>query len=158
MPMQPHSTTAPPGETGNRWRVRVYPGDLSETASVRAHLRSDLANYDTDLVEKVAICASEAFANAVEHSRSGEAGGGVLRAMYRTTEGRLRVVIMDDGTNGTGSPSPQRPDPWEFAESGRGLMLIGALADAWGTYVVGPTVAPSSPSILGNATWAEFAL
>ncbi|QVQ50172.1 ATP-binding protein [Spiractinospora alimapuensis] len=156
MAMQPNSSTAPPGETGNRWRVRVYPGNLSETASVRAHLRSDLASYDSDLVEKVAMCASEAFANAVEHSRSGEAGGGVLRAMYRTTEGRVRVVIMDDGTNDAAGPSPRSPDPWDFAESGRGLMLIDALADAWGTYVVGPTVSPSSPSVLGNATWAEF--
>ncbi|MEV2276255.1 ATP-binding protein [Nocardiopsis sp. NPDC049922] len=149
-----------PTVQGHRWPARMYPGDLSQCSRVRADLRADLAemlDLPDDLTETIVLCASEAFANAAEHSRSGEDGGRVLRALYAPTPWTLRLVVVDDGARESKPEVPrQRTDrEWEEAERGRGLFLIETLSSAWGTY---PVVPFPFCADLGTAVWTQFTL
>ncbi|MEV6818340.1 ATP-binding protein [Nocardiopsis dassonvillei] len=146
-----------PTPRGRRWPARVYPGNLSQCSRVREDLRHDLSALPGDVVETLVLCASEAFANSAEHSRSGEEGGRVLRALYAPTPSTLRLVVVDDGARETRPEVPrQRTDlDWEEAERGRGLLLIESLSSAWGTY---PVVPFPFCADLGTAVWAQFDL
>ncbi|MFD3686420.1 ATP-binding protein [Nocardiopsis sp. NPDC058631] len=124
-------------------------------SSVRADLRSDLARFGEDLVENVTLCASEIVANAVEHTRSADLGGQVVRALFLTAPGVLRLVVVDDGARESSPQIPaQRTEAeWTSAERGRGLLMVDALARAWGTYPLVPFLFCAD---LGTAVWAEF--
>jgi hypothetical protein len=44
-------------------------------------------------------------------------------------------------------PEPVEPDPDRFGEGGRGLVVVGAVSDAWGWAPLGTG---------GKAVWAAF--
>ena len=66
-----------------------------------------------------ALLVSEVVTNAVRQSRA------VLSARY--DDGRLEVRVRDKSDS---LPTLQQTDP--EGETGRGLMLVNALADQWG--------------------------
>lgn len=140
-----------------RWRARIYPGDLALMSTVRADLRADLAGFGEELVETMTLCASEILANAIEHTRSGDQDGRVLRALFESDPGVLRLVVVDDGARESAPeiPMERTEQEWLSAERGRGLMLVDALAKKWGAY---PIVPFPFCADLGTAVWAEFAL
>ena len=155
MPVSP-PTFAPP--TAPRWPARIYPGQLDQAARLRADLHTDLTGYPAELADTVVLCACEVFANAVEHTRSGEQGGRVVRALYRPHPTRLRLVLVDDGSPtpppqiaSQPSPEPQQHQEHDLAESGRGLLLIEHLAHTWGHHPLDPHI-----PVLGAAVWVEF--
>ncbi|WP_415953950.1 ATP-binding protein [Streptomyces sp. KLOTTS4A1] len=75
--------------------------------------------------ERVAVVVGELAANAVTHGRV--PGRDFEVRLEMDGGGRLRVEVSD-----TGSGRPHaRPDA-PLAERGRGLRLVGALADEWG--------------------------
>ncbi|MEV7392853.1 MULTISPECIES: ATP-binding protein [unclassified Streptomyces] len=90
-----------------------------------------------DTLETVELLASELIANAVLHS-----GGPCDIVVTRTAE-RLRVEVTDTDP---ALPSAVAADLND--ESGRGLLLIDALADAWG----------AKPEPEGKTTWFEIRL
>ena len=139
------------------WRARIYPGCLSLMSTVRADLRADLAGFGEDLVETLTLCASELVANAIEHSRSGEWDGRVLRALFESDPGVLRLVVVDDGARDSAPQVPvdRTEQQWLTAERGRGLLMVDMLAAKWGAY---PVVPFPFCSDLGTAVWAEFLL
>ncbi len=113
--------------------IRAFREGLSHTSRVRAEIRADLAalpHLPAGLVDAVELCASEAFANAVEHTRSGQEGGRVVRSLTRPAHNRLRLAVVDDGTTDTTPriPCERTAAEWVEAETGRGLLLIAALA------------------------------
>ncbi|WP_067602269.1 ATP-binding protein [Nocardiopsis listeri] len=152
-----------PAYPGRRWQARHYPGTRSTCTRFRAELRSDLqalAGVPRELREDIELCAGEAFANAVTHSRSQRPGGTVVRLLSTPIvmgrETTLRLSVIDDG------PLDARPvcppvrssiEEWEEAESGRGLLLIHQLASEWGTQ---RWADPALPAVLGTVLWAEF--
>lgn len=140
-----------------RWQARIYPGHLSLMSTVRADLRTDLAGFGEDLVETATLCVSEIAANSIEHTRSGERGGRVLRALFESEPGVLRLVVVDDGTRESAPEIPihRTGQEWLSAERGRGLLMVESLADRWGSY---PVVPLPFCSDLGTAVWAEFVL
>lgn len=74
------------------------------------------------------VCVDELVANAVRHSRSGLPGGEItVRVVTRPGEW-LRVEVEDQGP--CLRAVPDSPD--EFAESGRGLLIVTVLADTFG--------------------------
>jgi len=74
------------------------------------------------------VCVDELVANAVQHSRSGLPGGEItVRVVTRPGEW-LRVEVEDQGPCLRAVPD----DPDEFAESGRGLLIVTVLADTFG--------------------------
>ncbi|MET9081198.1 ATP-binding protein [Streptomyces sp. NPDC004237] len=83
---------------------------------------------------------AELAANAATHGRvPGRDFGLTLYVVGHT----LRIEVTD--TRGDRSPHAQSPDP--DAESGRGLVLVEALADKWG---VAPGPSPR------KSVWAEI--
>jgi anti-sigma regulatory factor (Ser/Thr protein kinase) len=158
---QTSPTTADPER---RWEPRLYPGTLATASRVRSDLRADLTRFAAagdDLVETVVLCASEMFANAVDHSRSGEVDGRVIRTLtvHTTPENGivLRLSVIDDGAKDTEPliPRQRTAEEWQEAERGRGLLLVENLAVAWGSR---PVLDFPFCAGLGTVTWAEFAL
>ena len=155
-----YSITPP---AGRRWEYRVYPGQLSQTSRVRADLNTDLGRMTGPTIEvreEMALCVSEMFANACDHSRSGEdPDGRVVRTLDLPRPGTVRISIIDDGTRtDTTDSSPKVPrrrtrQEWDRAERGRGLLLLDHLATRWGTR---PVLDFPFCAGLGTVIWAEF--
>ncbi|MEV2276539.1 ATP-binding protein [Nocardiopsis sp. NPDC049922] len=151
-----------PAYPGRRWAARTYPGLASMAARLRADLRDDLATLagiTPDLADDITLCASEAFANACDHSRSGHPGGRVMRFLSTPVvtrhETTLRLSLIDDGPKRDPRiPAPRTPHGCPLAERGRGLLLIHRLATEWGT---SRAVDTPDGSLLSTALWAEFA-
>ena len=152
-----------PAYPGRRWQARHYPGTRSTCSRFRAELRSDLATLagvPRSLCEDIELCAGEAFANAITHTRSQRPGGSVLRMLSTPivmgSQTTVRLSVIDDGPLDT---RPMRPpvrrtvQEWEEAETGRGLLLIHQLASEWGTQ---RWADPDSLTVLGTVLWAEF--
>lgn len=77
-----------------------------------------------DLTEEAKLITSELVANALQHS-----GGRVMRlAISRPTPDRVRVAVSDRSRTAP-SPQPVSGD----GETGRGLIIVDALCDRWGT-------------------------
>ncbi|MGW2257845.1 ATP-binding protein [Streptomyces sp. NPDC001780] len=76
------------------------------------------------LADAAALVVSELIANSVQHS-----GGRLVRVLVSLPEPeRVRVAVMDTSRT---PPAPRAADA--DAEGGRGLVVIEALADRWGT-------------------------
>ncbi|GAB3720185.1 ATP-binding protein [Nocardiopsis nanhaiensis] len=168
MTIVPNILTPTHGYAGRRWPSRLYPGDLAQTSGVRADLATDLHHLaglpteTSETAENMVLCASEMFANACAHSRSGQdVEGRVIRTLHMPTATTVQVAIIDDGmrTDRAEFQAPETPqhtvEEWQQAERGRGLLLIGHLAARWGTRSV--LDFPFCGG-LGTVTWAEFTL
>lgn len=107
-------------------------------AQARSAVRAALAGRRDDGVETAVLLTSELVANALLH------GGSAATLVIRTDGERLRVEVIDTGSDGALVPLDVDSD----AEHGRGLKIVDALATAWG-------VDPRHP---GKAVWFELAL
>ncbi|GHD32187.1 ATP-binding protein [Nocardiopsis kunsanensis] len=160
--------TPTPAYPGRRWEARHYPGTPPACARLRSELRDDLATLSgipRQVREDVELCASEAFTNAVTHSRSRQPGGSVTRLLstplVMDPETTVRLCVIDQGPldHPPARPSLCRPtmrrsaEEWESTESGRGLLLIHHLADEWGTRRWPCSEASTE---IGTVLWAEF--
>ncbi|MEU3093345.1 ATP-binding protein [Streptomyces sp. NPDC006967] len=85
------------------------------------------------------LVVAELSANAVTHGR---VSGRDFRLLLYVVGGILRIEVTD--TRGDRMPCPQHSAT--DAESGRGLLLVDALADRWG-------VVPGPPPL--KTVWAE---
>ncbi|MBB6118556.1 ATP-binding protein [Nocardiopsis algeriensis] len=161
-PRAPFHIPTPPF-AGRRWPSRFYPGDLAQARWVRADLAADLSRLEglcPQVADDAVLCVGEMFANACAHSRSGEPGGRVMRTLFQPAVDTVRLCLVDGGTR-TDAPALARVPAertcaeWDLAESGRGLLIIQALALDWGS-----ESATDSPFCAGRGTavWADFAL
>jgi anti-sigma regulatory factor (Ser/Thr protein kinase) len=89
--------------------------------AARAFLADHLDRVDPDSAYAAALCASELVTNGVLHARTPIVLGVTLG------DERLLVTVADRA-GGT----PQTPPPDDDRPSGRGLLLVDALADEWG--------------------------
>jgi anti-sigma regulatory factor (Ser/Thr protein kinase) len=90
-------------------------------------------------VEAVRLVVSELVTNAVVHAHETES---ITLEVARAGSNTLRVLVSDD--------SPHRPEKgtdltW-LSESGRGVEVVDALADRWGTQARRPR---------GKTVWCE---
>ena len=86
--------------------------------------------YDSDVNETLTLITAELCANAVRHGRVPGRDFHVLLGA-EADGGRLRVEVSD--TRAERRPTVTTPaDPDAESESGRGLLLVAALADDWG--------------------------
>ncbi|MGW7383483.1 ATP-binding protein [Streptomyces sp. NPDC054794] len=90
--------------------------------------------------EEAAQVIAELAVNAATHGR---VPGRDFRLSLYVVGGTLRIEVTD--TRGDGLPCPRQPGP--EAETGRGLVLVEALADRWG---VAPGPRPR------KTVWAEL--
>ncbi|MFF3209561.1 PAS domain S-box protein [Streptomyces sp. NPDC002886] len=118
----------------------VLPAQPSSVGAGRRFLRSTLGVWgrgDDQLCETACLLASELLSNAVNHSC------GPVRLRVRQATRELSVEVCD------GSPVlPQARFASHDAESGRGLLLVDSLAEAWGTL----------PTAEGKAVWFSLPL
>jgi signal transduction histidine kinase len=100
------------------------------------------------LADTAELLATEILTNALQHT----GGGAVLTATLSPgPESRLRVEVHDSVAQRLRSPVPAgagrgSAGGGEYATSGRGLILVQALADAWGTSADGA----------GKVVWFEL--
>ncbi|MEU4511832.1 ATP-binding protein [Nonomuraea wenchangensis] len=116
----------------------TLPATASSVPRARRAARDLLAEWDPprDTAEAAELLVSELVTNAVRHAH-----GPVVLSMW-ARDGRLRCEVADT------DPRPPRPrQAGEQDEGSRGLELVQALADAWG----------STPSRRGKVVWFELA-
>ena len=106
--------------------LEISQGDPVRIAEARRQLRGLLHDWpDPEQVETAELLASELLANVVKHT-DGDAWL-VAEVTGRLGGRRLRVEVSDSSDE-----LPHKQQPGELASSGRGLMLIEFLSDAWG--------------------------
>jgi anti-sigma regulatory factor (Ser/Thr protein kinase) len=148
--------TAEPAGQLRHSRFRLTPG-VAAAAEAREHIRTAIRTWQVPVDAEVAVLlASELVTNAIthgqsangsEHSADGEpASAGLVNAglvnaglvnagpvmlSVRCSRGELRVEVHDRSRD----MPPLSPEgiPAE-SETGRGLMLVAALAARWGSY------------------------
>ena len=116
-----------------------FTADVSAPADARRFVRSQLRIWGMDgLVDTAELLVSECVTNSVRHA---EAGGQVRLSRDGTI---VRIEVSD---RGGGRPIVRNPDPHEL--NGRGLALLGALADRWG-------VVDANAAGRGKTVWLEL--
>jgi anti-sigma regulatory factor (Ser/Thr protein kinase) len=99
-----------------------------------AHARrfvGGLVGHDHRRFDDASVITSELVTNSVQHSRSGR--GGHVVVIVEADEDVIQISVIDDG--GQGNKPHVRHDP--YAEDGRGLVIVGNLADKWGVEAEG---------------------
>ncbi|MDF3289961.1 MULTISPECIES: ATP-binding protein [Streptomyces] len=121
-------------------RRQLRRADLPAVGEVRALLRDQLRRWEVPgLVDTAELLTSELVTNALVHT---DQGAVFTARLTGGAEGRLRVEVRDF--------SARRPKPRQATDhtpSGRGLLLVKELADAWGVRV----------QRLGKTVWFELA-
>ncbi|KRV50399.1 phosphatase [Wenjunlia vitaminophila] len=124
-----------------RTAMTISQAETNRIAYARAEIRATLYDWAVpDLVDTAVLLSCEMLTNVLVHTDSDAA----LSAELSGTRGhrRLRVEVTDRSDE-----MPRRRSPGELASSGRGLVLLDALSDAWGV----------EPRGEGKITWFELA-
>ncbi|MFG2591675.1 ATP-binding protein [Streptomyces sp. NPDC048438] len=122
------------------FREAFYRRERRSVPLVRQFVRDALVDWACEVdLDDVLLCVSELATNALVH---GVPPGRGFRVQL-TWGSVLRIEVHDSGGGQVAEPA----DPGPLAEYGRGLTLVGALADAWG-------VGERDP---GKTVWCEFA-
>lgn len=99
--------------------------------------------YATDAHDTLTLLAAELAANAVTHGHVPGRDFLLRLTVYRTT---VRIEVTD--TRGERLPESATHLPGPDDTSGRGLVLVGCLADRWGCF-------PRACGAPGKTVWAE---
>ncbi|NYI07848.1 ATP-binding protein [Allostreptomyces psammosilenae] len=122
---------------------RFLPAEPASVPAARRFVADALTGWRLPhLLDDATVCVSELVSNAVRHgSPPGRAIH--LGLLPLLPAGLLRLEVGDDGP---GVPRPRAPVA-DDAIGGRGLLLVAALASAWG----------SEPRPLaGKVVWCEW--
>ncbi|MGW7081996.1 ATP-binding protein [Streptomyces sp. NPDC054871] len=120
-------------------RERFYRRERQSVPAARAFVSAALADWGVgERAYDIALCVSELTTNALLY---GVPPGRGFRLHLRYAGDVLRVEVHDSGGGW-----PRLGDGGDADESGRGLLLVAALADKWG-------VAERDP---GKIVWCEF--
>ncbi|MEU0626359.1 ATP-binding protein [Streptomyces sp. NPDC005989] len=125
----PHS--APPGPPGGE----VYRLALPNTACAAKLSRDFLSSLLTvsrhrGLVDDARLCVTEVVTNAHRHTRTS-----LIRVLVTVQRKQVTVSVADD--DHWALPEPPVFRELGEREGGRGLLLVGRVALAWGTTVLG---------------------
>lgn len=115
---------------------------LRAPRAARAFVAETLTAWDVqaDEVEAAKLVVSELVTNAVLHAPQSS----TISLDLRLTDGVVRVLVTDGGL---GEPERQaQADPWT-RETGRGLSLVDAFTERWGTETHGRD---------GKTVWCEL--
>ncbi|MFI1395671.1 ATP-binding protein [Streptomyces sp. NPDC020681] len=123
----------------------AVPALASSASEVRRTVAAQLTHWQlTELLDNAVLATDELFANAVRHASSGPYDTVVVT--LECFERELRVSVADS------SPRLPRPRTADVAaESGRGLSIVAALVDGWGS-------APPEPGTEGKKVWFTLAI
>jgi anti-sigma regulatory factor (Ser/Thr protein kinase) len=118
--------------SGERWfAARGLGPGLDSPRTAREFTQATLRAWDLSKVaEDASVIVSELVTNALRHGlprRPGGAGPDPVELFFWQCGGLLFCAVTDPAAD---PPVPAEPGP--FAEAGRGLHVIDALASAWG--------------------------
>jgi anti-sigma regulatory factor (Ser/Thr protein kinase) len=118
----------------------LFLAELEEVAALRRVLRSHLRLWGLhDVIDAAELCVGEFVANVINH-----VGLGTPTTLVVSMNGRhLRIEVHDPDARAL--PILQRADA--DSETGRGMVLVDAVADRWGVLL--------RPA--GKVTWCELA-
>jgi anti-sigma regulatory factor (Ser/Thr protein kinase) len=118
----------------DRWSISV-PGVPSMVPVARLFVRAFLVG--NPLADSAELITSEYATNAIRHTAAGE--GGVIQVAVSAGPGLVRIEVTDHAPleavrawPAAPGPVPQVTQAGEEDESGRGLLLVDAIADRWG--------------------------
>ncbi|MEV2259897.1 ATP-binding protein [Streptomyces anulatus] len=127
------------------YRAAFYCRERRSIPVVRKFARTALVEWECESrMDDVLLCVTELATNALRHGVPPGRGFKVHIYLERI-ENALRVELHDSGD---GEVCPADELPGADDEGGRGLLLVAALADAWG-------VGERNP---GKIVWCEFDL
>lgn len=114
-------------DPGARTASLRLPPEPTAPRRARQFLREELTTWgiDEEVVETAQLCLSEVVTNAVNHAHT------VADVRLSLLEGVLTVLVRDRGGDGDVLEPTREEDP--LAVYGRGLMLVEALTDRWGS-------------------------
>ncbi|MEU2715394.1 SpoIIE family protein phosphatase [Streptomyces sp. NPDC007205] len=124
---------------GGRLQQHVAPGDPEALTQARHLIRAAVRSWGhRDRADEIELVADELITNALMHTE-----GSAIVTLRALGDGvrRLRIEVEDSS-----SALPRRREAGEDGVSGRGLLLVETLADAWGVEARGG----------GKAVWCEF--
>jgi anti-sigma regulatory factor (Ser/Thr protein kinase) len=102
-----------------------FVGTERSAAQVRRFTKETVGDGHPSL-DDIQTCVNEAFTNGVEHTASGR--GGSVTVAFVAAEDGIVAEVTDDGADGA---RPFINDDL-LEESGRGMLIIDALAREWG--------------------------
>ncbi|MHB9863918.1 ATP-binding protein [Streptomyces sp. YIM S03343] len=140
-----HGLLTPSGPRRSHWLD--LPAHRASVKIARDVVREQLCVWRQagDLCTDAVLLISELATNAVLHAR----GGRMLCGVELVPESELRVEVHDEyGDGDHREPCLPRLSPAPHAESGRGLLLVEQIADAWGV--------TRSTRTTGNVVWAAL--
>ncbi|MFE7316664.1 ATP-binding protein [Streptomyces sp. NPDC057555] len=123
--------------------VAAFPGGaLASAGAARRFVRETARSWrlPPEAADALETIAGELAANALEHSRSR-----YIVVAVACADRMVRVGVTDEGEGWT----VVREEPGAEQERGRGLLIVGAVADRWGTR-------PADAG--GHTVWAEVAI
>ncbi|MEV6162178.1 SpoIIE family protein phosphatase [Streptomyces sp. NPDC052052] len=117
----------------------IHQADPEGLSDARTIVRQALTDWDlADLADDAELATGELLGNVLLHTE----GGAVLTLeVLPEPARRIRLSVQDRS-----SARPRRRSPGETATSGRGLLLLDAVATRWGT----------EPRGEGKAVWCEI--
>jgi anti-sigma regulatory factor (Ser/Thr protein kinase) len=115
----------------------TFPSESPSIAGARRFVTGALGEVPGPVGADIALMVSELVTNAIRHA------GTDFRVTVDRTPAAVRVSVTDGAP---GRPVALDPGPQDL--SGRGLMIVDRLADAWG-------VDPARP---GKTVWFSIAL
>jgi anti-sigma regulatory factor (Ser/Thr protein kinase) len=115
---------------------------LRAPRAARAFVAETLTAWDVqgDAVEATKLVVSELVTNAVLHSPE----SATISLDLRLNDGAVRVLVTDGGL---AEPKRRAPPDSSTAESGRGVRLVEAFTEQWGTETHG---------VDGKTVWCEL--
>jgi anti-sigma regulatory factor (Ser/Thr protein kinase) len=101
--------------------ARSFPASLTAVAAARAYVDDQMRGSSPRVASVAKLLVSELASNAVTHART------PFTVSVQRDGLQTRVEVCDTGG---GEPCLRPVDP--LAPNGRGLQLLGALAESWG--------------------------
>ncbi|MFJ2901362.1 SpoIIE family protein phosphatase [Streptomyces sp. NPDC087212] len=125
--------------SGGRLQQHVAPGDPEALTVARHLIRAAVRTWGAGArADEIELVADELITNVLVHT---EGAAVVTLRVLTGGERRLRVEVED-----ASSALPRRRDAGESGVTGRGLLLVDLLTDAWGVEARGR----------GKCVWCEF--
>jgi anti-sigma regulatory factor (Ser/Thr protein kinase) len=97
------------------------PGDISSIARARRLPPQLLEDLPSDVAQGLALVVTELASNVVRHARTD------FTLRVERLKDLIRIEVIDDGPG-----EPIRMSPRLTDTAGRGLQIVGSLADEWG--------------------------
>jgi len=127
------------GRAGEREARAEFEAEVSTVPRARTFVRDTLQEWGHAEPDEALLVVTELAANAVLHA------GSSYQVRLAWSPGLLRIEVSDDDPLTTPEPQPFS----STAESGRGIVLVSAIATSWGIETDGDD---------GKVTWAELSL